>query len=165
MDLERVAYTFNPTLRRQKQENLSEFKASLIYSMMLFQMANRGRERDRIGKKKRRWRDKDRDKTEEEHIWNQGLLPDGWGGRAHSIKGCRCWMMVLWHFSTSPFCSIMSTISWIHVVPGKTIKIELEDYSSNILMKGCGCRCWIFTFRSNQDLVSYRRNTLDLWER
>jgi len=61
MDLERVAYTFNPTLRRQKQENLSEFKAGLIYSMMLFQMANRGRERDRIGKKKRRWRDKDRD--------------------------------------------------------------------------------------------------------
>jgi len=54
MDLERVAYTFNPTLRRQKQENLSEFKAGLIYSMMLFQMANRGRERDRIGKKKRR---------------------------------------------------------------------------------------------------------------
>lgn len=54
MDLERVAYTFNPTLRRQKQENLSEFKAGLIYSMMLFQKTNRGRERDRIGKKKRR---------------------------------------------------------------------------------------------------------------
>lgn len=51
----------------------------------------------------------------------QQHLPEGWGGRAHSMKGCRLWTGARLHFSKSPSCWIMSTISWIQVVPRKEV--------------------------------------------
>lgn len=46
------------------------------------------------------------------------------GGRVHSMKGWRSKVLALWHFCTSPSFWIMSTISWVQVVPRASVIVN-----------------------------------------